>query len=315
VNLVCGGWADEFIEGADVVTLRGERLAAFKAACKELGLDLVDKRAPSLMLLTMSGVQLVLARSEKPEGKAFRRWLVTEVIPAYERTKQVDGDTAPQIEDAAAPAGRPAPSLDDAAGAGRRRGRRRPRASSAGGAAGGPPRPPDGRRSAPPALPDPDRAAILRQDDETTEEKLAAAFARGQELPRAAHADELVRGQVLRLLRCTSQRRALLGVLERIGGLRAPEVIDATHAWQVELTQAVWLVRRLSDGPLLVARDEVGRLLLEHDPRDQQVVGTLVGLITIELRTLPEGVLAEVLAAVPRWRSGVERPIPLPVGA
>jgi hypothetical protein len=44
------------------------------------------------------------------------------------------------------------------------------------------------------------------------------------------------------------------------------------------------------------------------------MVATLVALINVELSTLPEGVLAEVLAAVPRWRSGIERPIPLPVG-
>jgi hypothetical protein len=116
-------------------------------------------------------------------------------------------------------------------------------------------------------------------------------------------------------MRCTSLRAAMLAALERIGGMRAPAVIDATHSWQVELTQSAWLVRRLSAGLLVSAREEVGRLRLEHDSRDPQMVGTLVGLISIELESLPEGVLAEVLAAVPRWRSGVERPIPLPVSA
>jgi prophage antirepressor-like protein len=300
---ICGKWSDEFIEGADVITLRGERLATFKVACKQLGLDLVDKRAPSLMLLTMSGVQLVLSRSEKPEGKAFRRWLVTEVIPAYESVKQLAVGAAPHLE---APP-QPAPSRPPA-------GRGRVGAGGEGGA-GGPPRPPRGRRPAPRALPDPDQPAIIIQADETTEEKLAAAFARGEELPRAAHPDELLRGQVLRLMRCTSLRAAMLAALERMGGMRAPAVIDATHSWQVELTQAAWLVRRLSAGLLVSAREEVGRLRLEHDSRDPQMVGTLVGLISIELESLPEGVLAEVLAAVPRWRSGVERPIPLPVSA
>jgi hypothetical protein len=124
-----------------------------------------------------------------------------------------------------------------------------------------------------------------------------------------------VRGQVLRLVRCFGQRAALLSVLERLGGARAPAVEGAGKAWEVELTKAIWLVRRLSAGLLIAAREEIGRLILEHDPRDQRMVGTLVGLITIELGTLPEGVLAEVLAAVPRWRSGIERPIPLPIGA
>jgi prophage antirepressor-like protein len=312
VGLVSKEWSDEFIDGADVITLRGERLAAFKAACKQLGLDLVDKRAPSLMLLTMSGVQLVLARSEKPEGKAFRRWLVTEVIPAYESAKQLAGEAAPQLEKGAAPGGQAAAPGNDPAGPGRRTARGRP-SMSRGGASGGPPRPPGGRPPGAQALPDPDRGAIWCRPAETAEEKLAAAHARGQELPRAANADELVRGQVLRLVRCTGQRGPLLEVLERLGGARAPAVSGATHAWQVELTQAAWLVRRLSAGLLVAARDEVGRLILEHDPRDHQMVSTLVALITVELCSLPEGVLAEVLAAVPRWRSGMERPIPLPV--
>lgn len=316
VTILNDKWAEELIPDVDVLTLRGDPLAEFKQACQELGLGLVDKRAAALMLLTMSGVQLVLSRSEKPEGKAFRRWLVTEVIPAYERTKQVDGDPVPQVEATSPPAGGIAPPLDNDGGSNRRRGRRRPHASSAGGAAGGPPSPPGGgRRSPTPALPDPDRGAIWCHPGETTEEKLAAAFARGQELPRAAQADELVRGQVLRLMRSAGQRAALIAVLERLGGLRAPSVAGATHDWQVELTQAVWLVRRLTAETLVHAREEVGRLILERDPRDHQMVATLVALINVELSTLPEGVLVEVLAAVPRWRSGVERPIPLPVSA
>jgi hypothetical protein len=88
-----------------------DRYKALSNHLEKLGLDLVDKRAPSLMLLTMSGVQLVLARSEKPEGKAFRRWLVTEVIPAYESAKQVAGAAPPELEDATGPAGASAPEL------------------------------------------------------------------------------------------------------------------------------------------------------------------------------------------------------------
>jgi hypothetical protein len=312
VNLVCGGWSDEFIDGADVITLRGERLATFKAACKQLGLDLVDKRAPSLMLLTMSGVQLVLARSEKPEGKAFRRWLVTEVIPAYESAKQLAGEAAPQLEKGAVPGGEAAAQRTDAPSPGRRTARGRPSMSRGG---GGPPRPPGGRMPGAPALPDPDRGAIWCRPGETVEEKLAAAHARGQELPRVANVDEIVRGQVLRLMRCSGQRAPMIATLERLGGAAAPPVAGAGQPWEVELTKAIWLVRRLGAGLLIAARDEVGRLILEHDPRDQQMVGTLVALIAVELGTLPEGVLAEVLAAVPRWRSGIERPIPLPVGA
>ncbi len=50
------------------------------------------------------------------------------------------------------------------------------------------------------------------------------------------------------------------------------------------------------------------------NPADRAPIasGYLVALIIVELYTVPEGVLAEVLAAVPRWRSGLERPIPMP---
>ena len=41
--------------------------------------------------------------------------------------------------------------------------------------------------------------------------------------------------------------------------------------------------------------------------------GYLVALITVELYILPEGVLNELLAAVPHWRSGIERQVPLPI--
>jgi hypothetical protein len=84
-------WSDEFIENVDLILLKNGRLAAFKKICADLGLKLVDKRAPSLLLLTTSGIQLVLARTEKPEGKTFRRWLVSEVIPAYQATKALPG--------------------------------------------------------------------------------------------------------------------------------------------------------------------------------------------------------------------------------
>jgi prophage antirepressor-like protein len=84
-------WSDEFIDGVDIIVLRNGRLAAFKKICTELGLKLVDKRAPSLLLLTTSGIQLVLARTEKPQGKIFRRWLVSEVIPAYQASKTLPG--------------------------------------------------------------------------------------------------------------------------------------------------------------------------------------------------------------------------------
>lgn len=101
VVLITGRWADEFIPDVDMILLKNGRLAEFKKMCAALGLNLVDKRAPSLLLLTQSGIQLVLSRSEKPEGKTFRRWLVSEAIPGYEaarRGEPLPGAHAPRVE-------------------------------------------------------------------------------------------------------------------------------------------------------------------------------------------------------------------------
>jgi prophage antirepressor-like protein len=284
VGLISKEWASEFVAEGDVIVIRGDRLASFKAACKALGLDLVDKRAPSLMLLTMSGVQLVLARSEKPEGKTFRRWLVSEVIPAYERGRRLEAAEAPQLAGTAPAAG-------------------------AGGRGGKPPRGARGTR----ALPDGDRpAAIPVNADETVEERLAAADHFGQQLPRVATDDELRRGQILRLVRASGERSSLLLELQRLAG-RPPAVKGHRERWEVELTQAIWMVRRLSAEMLVIARETVGRIVLARGRRPSEMAGHLLGMITLEMATLPEGVLAEVLVAVPRWRSGIERPIPLPV--
>jgi hypothetical protein len=141
---------------------------------------------------------------------------------------------------------------------------------------------------------------------------LAAADHYGQQLPRSATADELRRGQILRLVRAVADRAALLSALE---GLAGPPPIVRGHRerWEAEITQAIWMVRRMAAEALIVARDLVARIIFDRADRASMASGYLVGLITVELYTLPEGVLAEVLAAVPRWRSGIERPIPLPI--
>lgn len=105
VDLVSGRWSDEFIPDVDVILLKNGRLAAFKRLCAELGLDrLVDKRAPALLLLTESGIQLVLAKTEKPEGKVFRRWLVSEVLPAFHQAPAIAASTPAAIADDREPA-------------------------------------------------------------------------------------------------------------------------------------------------------------------------------------------------------------------
>jgi prophage antirepressor-like protein len=315
VTMLTDKWSDELIPDTDVITLRGGSLAALKRACRELGLDLVDKRAAALTLLTMSGIQLVLSRSEKPEAKAFRRWLVSEVIPSYERMRlggpneEPAGALGAQTSNSRVIAlGGPAAPLDA-----RPRRRRRPvgGAEGDGGEQGG--EPPVGPPGAAPELAGAPQQPIPVMRFETVEEKLAAAHAAGQELPRPASPAELVRGQILRLVRSSLSRAALLVPLRAAAG-EPPPVSGAVEQWEVDVTQAVWMVRTLDPGQLVVARAQVGDIALAAAPHDPKAAAVLLVLLQRELQTLPEGVLMEVLAAVPRWRSGIERPIPLPVG-
>jgi len=69
----------EHVEGADMFTLEGEDLAGFKALSPDSG----PSRARHIVLLTESGITLALARSGKPQGRAFRRFLVDVVLPAF----------------------------------------------------------------------------------------------------------------------------------------------------------------------------------------------------------------------------------------
>ena len=143
---------------------------------------------------------------------------------------------------------------------------------------------------------------------ETAEERLVAARLRGLELPPPASPDELLRGQVLRMVRGDGARADVLAILTRAIG-PAPVVRRPHAAWEGLITQAVWMVRRADVATLLVARDEVARAIFCRDQRNPTVVATLVGLISTELLTLPEGMLLDVLSAVPRWRSGEARRI------
>lgn len=70
--------ADEFIPGVDFLVVEGEQLAQLKAAAP----DVVDPRAPSLMLLTESGVHLACILTRQPAGVRLRRWLADVALPA-----------------------------------------------------------------------------------------------------------------------------------------------------------------------------------------------------------------------------------------
>jgi prophage antirepressor-like protein len=82
VTNVTGPWSDELVEGTDYQVLRGAELAALKAAAP----GLVDPRAPSVMVLTESGVNLVALLSRQPKARDLRRWLAAEVLPSIRRT-------------------------------------------------------------------------------------------------------------------------------------------------------------------------------------------------------------------------------------
>jgi len=77
-------WASEFIEGTDYVVLAGEALAALKAAV-DPEVSAVPRRASGLMLLTESGLHLVLTKTNKLVGVRLRRFLVHEVLPQVMR--------------------------------------------------------------------------------------------------------------------------------------------------------------------------------------------------------------------------------------
>ena len=75
-------WSDEFIRGIDCTVLEGRDLAMFKRLVPDYG----TSRAPSLMLLTETGFNMVCLKTDKPGGKVLRRKLAEEVIPAINRT-------------------------------------------------------------------------------------------------------------------------------------------------------------------------------------------------------------------------------------
>ena len=82
VDLIRDEWADEFQDGTDTFVLKDQEMRDFKALVPEYG----PSRAPSLTLLTTSGVDLVRILSRKPESKALRRKLVDEVFPSLRET-------------------------------------------------------------------------------------------------------------------------------------------------------------------------------------------------------------------------------------
>lgn len=81
-------WADEFIEGHDYALLKGQPLAELKKVlARNPGITrAVEPNVNQLLVLYQSGIDGVALKTDKPEGKRFRRWLRDEVFPELRRT-------------------------------------------------------------------------------------------------------------------------------------------------------------------------------------------------------------------------------------
>lgn len=99
VDLLAGEWRDDFIEGVDYELLKNGVLAEFKAEHHEAGITrLVGPRVNSLILLTEQGLHMVLVKTDKPAGRAMRRWVVDELIPSW-RARHTPANQPPPPDD------------------------------------------------------------------------------------------------------------------------------------------------------------------------------------------------------------------------
>lgn len=89
-------WSADFEEGRDFLKLTNGTLADFKAAVNcvpdrdpvdsdysPIRGAVVDPRTPNLILVTEAGAQLAAILSRTEQSRAFRRWLIDVVLPAY----------------------------------------------------------------------------------------------------------------------------------------------------------------------------------------------------------------------------------------
>lgn len=91
VELLAREWREEFIDGEHLVVAKSEVLKEIKDAVNALGgTQRVGARVNALTLMTRAGLWLVLAKTEKPVGARFRRWLAGEVREAAEQGRAVE---------------------------------------------------------------------------------------------------------------------------------------------------------------------------------------------------------------------------------
>lgn len=93
IDLLRDKWSAEVERGRDLDVLDGDSLRAFKALLSDTDRQTVSSAA-RLAILYESGFDLVLQKTEKPEGQALRRKLADEVLPKLRRGQPVGGGAA-----------------------------------------------------------------------------------------------------------------------------------------------------------------------------------------------------------------------------
>ena len=90
---ITGKWSNEFVEGLDCFKLAGEDLGSMKNAVGDSppGSPIIHPKTSSLIILTESGVNLACIKARTEKGKEFRRWLVSEVLPALATGRAPEG--------------------------------------------------------------------------------------------------------------------------------------------------------------------------------------------------------------------------------
>ena len=91
VTNITKDWQEEFIEGHDFVILSGEELVDFKELL-ELTTKSVGSSVWHLLLLFEPGLNMALAKTNKPAGRRLRRFIADEVLPQIAR----DGKYLPE---------------------------------------------------------------------------------------------------------------------------------------------------------------------------------------------------------------------------
>jgi len=78
-------WSDEFEEGIETIKLEGSQLSELKSLFVDNTNYVTSNKTQRLLLLTESGVNKVLMKTNKPVGKRLRKWLAREVLPSLRK--------------------------------------------------------------------------------------------------------------------------------------------------------------------------------------------------------------------------------------